>query len=75
MQSCSQPGCGQDAAYRYTWPGREEAFACAGHAGHIKHAADAMGLTMPMRFLEPIDALKSNPGQTVTTPKRPEIRT
>src|SRR5687768_398867 len=36
--------CEAPAAYRYTWPGRDESFICEGCAPQLKRVADAMGL-------------------------------
>jgi hypothetical protein len=38
--------CPRLAAYRYTWPGRDEAFICAAHAYAIRRIAEAMGLPL-----------------------------
>jgi hypothetical protein len=35
--------CGQPAAVRYTWAGRDESYACIEHAAEISRLADAMG--------------------------------
>ena len=35
--------CENDAALRYIWPGKDEAFCCIDHAIGIKNIADAMG--------------------------------
>lgn len=40
--------CGEDAALRYTWPGRDEAFICIGCAPRLAAIADAMGLHLQM---------------------------
>ena len=35
--------CEGIAAYRYTWPGKEEAVACADHAKQLRNIAEVMG--------------------------------
>lgn len=45
--------CGADAAYRYTWPGRNEAFICAAHSQGLRAVASAMGLPLQMIAVEP----------------------
>lgn len=36
--------CGDHAAFRYTWPGRDESFCCVEHGLQLMKLADAMGL-------------------------------
>jgi hypothetical protein len=50
---CGQPGCGQIAVRRYTWPGRVESTVCLDHYVQLKNLANAMG--MPLHFIK-IDA-------------------
>ena len=45
--------CGKDAAYRYTWPGRDEAFICEDHSGKLRAVANAMGLPLQMIPVKP----------------------
>lgn len=40
--------CENAAAYRYTWPGRDEAFVCEGHSHKLRAVADAMGLHLQL---------------------------
>lgn len=35
--------CPNEAAFRYTWPGRDESFICAEHASWLRKLAAAMG--------------------------------
>lgn len=44
--SCGQKGCENRAAYRFTWPGRDEAGVCEGHVAKLKGVAGAMGLAL-----------------------------
>ncbi len=45
--------CGADSLFRYTWPGRDEAFVCVEHAGGVGRVAEAMGLHVQMIMLLP----------------------
>ena len=45
--------CGQDAAYRYTWPGHNEAFICERHSEKLRAIADAMGLPLQLIQVPP----------------------
>lgn len=36
--------CQNFATFRYTWPGKDEAFCCTMHAKGIRAVADALGL-------------------------------
>ena len=38
--------CPHAAAYRYTWPGRDESFICTEHVKKLTDIADAMGLPL-----------------------------
>ena len=40
---CNQGGCGKPAAFRFTWPGRDEAGICEGHAPALRNIASAIG--------------------------------
>lgn len=53
--SKTEKRCGMYAAVRYTWPGKEESFACPIHAQGIANVSAAIGLPLSM---PPID-LKS----------------
>ena len=39
----TQTTCPRTAAYRYTWPGRDESFICTEHVGKLKSVAAAIG--------------------------------
>ena len=43
-ESCGQDKCDRFAAYRFTWPGKDESFICEGHVTKLLSVADAMGL-------------------------------
>ncbi len=36
--------CKNTAAYRYTWPGKDESYICEDHAGQLMNLANVMGL-------------------------------
>ena len=40
--------CGKDAAFRYTWPGRDESFVCEAHSTKLRAVAEAMGLPLQL---------------------------
>ena len=40
--------CEAHAAYRYTWPGRDESFICEEHSQKLRAVANAMGLHLQM---------------------------
>jgi len=41
---CNQQDCDQLAAYRFTWPGQDEAGICEGHVGTLRSICNAMGM-------------------------------
>ena len=40
--------CGDPAAYRYTWPGRDESYVCQKHSSKLVAVAEAMGLYLQL---------------------------
>lgn len=50
-QTCPNP-----AAFRYTWPGRDESFICEAHTPKLRAVANAMGLHLQ---LIPVDSNKT----------------
>lgn len=52
MQQCCQDGCENPAAYRFYWPGRDEAVICEAHVGWLRRVAEAMSLTLVVRPIE-----------------------
>lgn len=46
MTKCQQP-----AIVRYTWPGRDEMFACFEHASQLRGVAEAMSFHLQLIFL------------------------
>ena len=45
---CNQHGCDLPAAFRFTWPGNDEAGICEEHAPKLRGVADAMGLGLQL---------------------------
>ena len=41
---CNQKNCDQPAAFRFTWPGQDEAGICIDHVATLQNIAAAMGL-------------------------------
>ena len=52
---CNQKNCTNKAAYRFTWPGENEAGICNAHVETIKNIARAMGLPLQVIPLEKAD--------------------
>lgn len=48
LAGCNQDGCPNRAAYRFTWPGRDEAGICAIHAEKAKVISNAMGFHLQL---------------------------
>jgi hypothetical protein len=48
MKVIKMANCQQQAIFRYTWPGRNESFACLEHATQLSRVADAMGLSLQL---------------------------
>lgn len=45
---CNQKDCDAPAAFRFTWPGRDEAGICEEHVGKLRAVADAVGLYLQL---------------------------
>lgn len=45
---CNQKGCDNPGAFRFTWPGRDEATICEEHAPKLRGVASAMGLYLQL---------------------------
>lgn len=56
LKRCSQivegEPCPCVGAYRYTWPGRAEAFICGEHVPKLRAVAAALGLTLQIVALD-----------------------
>ena len=48
--------CNKDAAYRYTWPGRNEAYICEEHSNMLRAVAGATGLPLQLIPVDPQSA-------------------
>lgn len=55
-RKCTQTGCDKPCIARFTWPGRDEAFACVSHALKLKSVAEAMGLHLQLLPLVAVQA-------------------
>lgn len=44
----SEKPCGETPLFRYTWPGKDEAFICLNHAIGLKNVANALGLYLQL---------------------------
>lgn len=40
--------CQEQAIFRYTWPGRDECYACLTHANQLQGVANAMGFYLQL---------------------------
>tara|TARA_R110000744_G_scaffold3823_3_gene14132 strand:+ start:597 stop:794 length:198 start_codon:yes stop_codon:yes gene_type:complete len=60
-ERCSQEGCGFPADTRYTWPGRDETFACIHHAETVANVAAAIGLHLQIHPLKLVPEVKIDP--------------
>jgi len=43
VKNKSETTCPHAAAYRFTWPGRDEAFICTEHFGELQAVANSIG--------------------------------
>lgn len=60
---CNQVGCGKPSAYRYTWPGKDEAGICADCAPMVRNISAAMCCHIQLIPLpvEELEAAKGKP--------------
>ena len=56
MTRCGQEGCNNRAAYRYTWPGKDEDGICEDHVEQVRAAAAAMSFHLQILPLPSPDA-------------------
>lgn len=49
---CNQVSCEEPGAYRFTWPGLDEATICEKHVAKLRGVAAAMGLYLQVVPLE-----------------------
>lgn len=59
-KKCNQNNCSKKAAYRYTWPGRDEAHICEEHGRYSVKVAEAIGMHLQ---LVPLDQPASEKGE------------
>lgn len=45
---CVQILCANPCVVRFTWPGKDEAFACREHADYMASIADAIGMHLQL---------------------------
>lgn len=45
---CGQYGCRNKGAYRYTWPGQDEALVCEAHVRKLRTVAGALGMHLQL---------------------------
>lgn len=50
---CRQSGCKNYAAYRFTWPGRDESFICNEHKPKLEATAQILGMHLQIIPLAP----------------------
>lgn len=55
--TCNQKGCTNPGAYRFTWPGQDEAHICREHMPKLRSIAAAMGLPLQIIPLDPDQAV------------------
>jgi hypothetical protein len=53
LTKCSQQDCQEPTAFRYTWPGQDEAGVCAKHARMMQNVANAIGMHLQLIPLLP----------------------
>jgi len=64
-EQCPNPG-----AYKYTWPGRDEAFICELHVSQLRNVAAAIGLHLQVRPIPEEEQWQCD--QIITAPARTE---
>jgi hypothetical protein len=62
---CNQKTCSEDAKFRFTWPGNDEAAACEKHALVVEAVAMAIGLSLQMIPVDAEAPVKGEPGSAV----------
>lgn len=55
---CTQHDCDSPPVFRFTWPGKDEAYTCAIHAFALNKTAAAIGLHLQLIQLTPEDYIK-----------------
>ncbi len=49
MRKCCQEKCENDAAFKYTWPGKDESYSCFECSLKVAGLAQVMGLHLQVR--------------------------
>lgn len=62
---CNQHECANPPAFRFTWPGKDEARICAIHAIKMRNIASAMGLYVQLIHLTPEDYITPAGDQSI----------
>jgi len=70
--TCSTTGCRNYAAYRFTWPGKDESAICTEHVDALKGTASAIGLYLQVIPLTIAD--HSNVAHPLSRPVSPPSR-
>jgi len=60
--------CGAPSLFRYTWPGKDEAFVCVEHAGQLRRVAEALGFHLQLVMLLPEQLDNAPPCTQVVKP-------
>ncbi len=60
MVNTKEKRCKRPAAYRYTWPGKDEAYCCFQHALGIQGVAKAIGSHQQLIRLTPDEIIKAH---------------
>lgn len=64
QMKCNQSGCDNPPAFRFTWPGRDEACICAIHALKLRGVAGGIGLYVQLIQLTPDDYIRNDYRET-----------
>ena len=74
QMKCNQkdPDCTNPPAFRFTWPGRDEACICVVHARKMQDIINAMGLYVQMIPLTPEDYIRNDYRETLDGAKERE---
>lgn len=75
QMKCNQEGCSGPPAFRFTWPGRDEACICVIDALRLQQIAGAMGLYVQMIPLTPEDYIRNDYRETYPAQPPSEERT
>jgi len=65
-QAAAPITCGNQAVYRYTWPGQREALCCQGCADRLLNVATAMGFNLQFVELSVVEAQARTCSQVIS---------